>query len=367
MLVYSDTGSCLYLYSARGLHSAFEMNHLQETERETISPGSRVYVTADRSLRVGILTNALSGKNRRGHYVKTRKVLVDYPQVLNRDVQTPTQIDTALKDFADKKVDLIIISGGDGTVQATLTSLLRQRPFETLPLIAILAAGTTNMTAGDVGITGNPSKALRKLLVWANTPSLKAEMRKRSILRVQQMADKESLYGMFFGVVGAVQGTQFFHNHIRTKGLPGVFGPGVAVVRLLYDLVRGCNNYVHPEDVTIELDGQPAQQRETQLILVSTLQRLMLGLWPFWGVGHAPLHYTEVDANSMHLLRVLPALLRGRRHTKLTLKNGYLSENVNQVRVFTRGGFALDGEVYPSNGSEPIVLTDGGPISFLRI
>ena len=81
----------------RGLYPEFEMNHLQEMVRETTSPDSRTYITADRSLRVGILTNPRSGKNRRGHYAKTRKLLMDYPRVLNRDVQTPKQIDTALK------------------------------------------------------------------------------------------------------------------------------------------------------------------------------------------------------------------------------------------------------------------------------
>jgi hypothetical protein len=343
------------------------MNHLQETIRETTSADSRALVKADRSLRVGILTNPLSGKNRRGHYVKTRKLLMDYPQVLNRDVQTPKQIDTALKDFADKDVGLIIISGGDGTVQATLTSLLRQGPLETLPLLAILAAGTTNMNAGDVGITGNPANALRELLVWANTPSRTAAVRKRAILRVQQVGGEGPLYGMFFGIVGIAQGTRFFHNHVNPMGLRGEFGPGLALLRLWYDWARGRNRYLHPEDVTIELDGQPAVQREILLIMVSTLERLMLGLRPFWGAGHGPLHYTQVDAKAVHMLRVLPALLRGRRHSRLTVENGYLSKNVNQLHVFTRGEFALDGEVYPTNGSEPIVLTDGGPISFLSI
>ena len=252
-------------------------------------------------------------------------------------------------------------------MQATLTSLLRQRPFESLPLLAILAAGTTNMNAGDVGITGSPSRALRKLLVWADTRSRKATVQKRAILRVEQMAENGPLYGMFFGVVGVVQGTRFFHNHVRTKGLPGEFGPSMALVRLLYDLVRGRHHYVQPERITVELDGQAAQQRETLLILVSTLERLMLGLRPFWGTGRAPLHYTEVDANPMHLLGVLPALLRGRRHPRLTVENGYFSKNVNRLRVFTRGGFALDGEIYPSNASEPIVLNDGGPISFVSV
>ncbi len=351
----------------RDLRLALEMNHLRETGREEAFTGSRVYVAADRSLRVGILTNPTSGKNRRGHYAKTRKLLMAYPQVLNRDVQTPRQIDTALQDFADKSVDLVVISGGDGTVQATLTSLLRQRPFESLPLLAILAAGTTNMNAGDVGITGSPSKALRKLLVWAHTPSLKAAVTKRSILRVEQTLGEGPLYGMFFGVVGVVQGTRFFHNHIRTKGLRGEFGPSVALLRLLYDLIRGRNHYVHPEQISVELDGQDVRRGEILLILVSTLERLMLGLRPFWGVGHGPLHYTEVDANPTHLLHVLPALLRGRRHPRLTGENGYFSENVNEMRVFTGGGFALDGELYPSNAREPIVLNVGGPISFVSI
>ncbi len=343
------------------------MNYPQKMVQETASADSHTLLAADRPLRVGILTNPLSGKNRRGHYVKTRKLVMDYPHAINRDVQTPAQIQAALRDFAHRDVGLVIISGGDGTVQATLTSLLRQQSFKTLPLLAILAAGTTNMNARDVGITANPAKALRKLLDWAHTPSGEARVTTRSILCVQHPGSAAPLYGMFFGVVGIVQGTRFFHNHIDPKGLRGELGPSVALLRLLYDRARGHDRYLHPEDVTISLDGRPAEQREILLMLVSTLERLMLGLRPFWGTGNGPLHYTQVDAKPAHLLRVLPALWRGRRHPKLTLENGYFSANVNQVRVFTRGGFALDGEVYPSNLSEPIVLSDGGSVAFLSI
>ena len=141
----------------------------------------------------------------------------------------------------------------------------------------------------------------------------------------------------------------------------------MALLKLLYDWVRGRNRYLHPEDVTIEVDGQPAEQREILLIVVSTLERLMLGLRPFWGGGHGSLHYTRVDAKAAHLLRVLPALVRGRRHPRLTAENGYFSENVNRLCVSTRGGFSLDGEIYPSNDNEPIVLSDGGSVSFLSL
>ena len=104
--------------------------------------------------RIGVLCNPLSGKNRQG--LKTiSQTISKYPQAFQHNVQTPRDIYEALFDFASHKVDLLVISGGDGTVQAVLTVLYNHQPFAKQPQLIVLAAGTTNMIAGDVGVSGD--------------------------------------------------------------------------------------------------------------------------------------------------------------------------------------------------------------------
>ena len=56
--------------------------------------------------------------------------------------------------------DLIVVNGGDGTVHHLLTRLVARYPVTALPQLAILPAGTTNMTA----VAFNQSRSFRSAL-----------------------------------------------------------------------------------------------------------------------------------------------------------------------------------------------------------
>jgi diacylglycerol kinase (ATP) len=68
------------------------------------------------------------------------------------------------------------------------------------------------------------------------------------------------------------------------------------------------------------------------------------------------------------LLAALPRVLRGRAGGQATVDNGYLSRNVDEVQVWLDGaGYTLDGQMFTGNpGRGPIVLRDGGRVTFVR-
>ena len=104
------------------------------------------------------------------------------------------------------------------------------------------------------------------------------------------------------------------------------------------------------------------------VILVSTLERLFLGLHPYWGNESGPLHYTAVLARPRHLLRALPCILRGHRGPYGSPENGFYSHNAHEIRMNLDHGFTLDGQLYtPENGQKPTVVRYGGTAFFLRI
>ena len=114
---------------------------------------------------IGILTNPLSGRNRRKS-LPLSQILSGQPEVLQKTVQTVEEVSEALIEFGRKKVNILAISGGDGTVQAVLTIMFTSRPFSILPQLIVLEGGTTNMIAGDVGVSGSQAEALRRLIGW---------------------------------------------------------------------------------------------------------------------------------------------------------------------------------------------------------
>jgi hypothetical protein len=322
---------------------------------------------AGRVLRVGVLSNPLSGGNRKG-MADVRTLLAGQPQVNHREVQTPTDVAAALGDFARQEVDIVTVNGGDGTIQAVLTALFHHQPFETLPLLAILRAGTDSVTARDVGLKGSREHALRKLFTWARTREGDAAIVERSVLRVEGAVKQEPLYGMIFGAAGIYQGIQYTHRNVYTLGLRGSLAPGLTMVRFFSSLAREGSDFVVPVPIKIQLDRQPLKQLDCALILVCALERLFLGLRPYWGTENAPLHFTAISARPRHLVKTLPFILRGRKGRHGTQDNGYFSHNFHEMRLTFDSGFTLDGELYtPDFRFGPLLVQEGGQASFLLL
>jgi hypothetical protein len=102
--------------------------------------------------------------------------------------------------------------------------------------------------------------------------------------------------------------------------------------------------------------------------MVSTLNRLFLGMKPFWSKACGPLRYTSLRVPYRYLWRVLPTVLRGKPHALATGSHGYVSENLSEVRLVFDGGFVLDGEIYMSSKpQEPLILDSPGELSFVRL
>jgi len=321
---------------------------------------------SSRRPRIGVVINPLSGGNRNG-LGDIRRIIDDHPQVVHCDVQTPQDVLAALRDFARREVDLLAVNGGDGTVQAVLTTLFHHHFFEIQPLLAVLQSGTTSMTARDVGFSGSRVRSLKKLFHWAATGTGNPRVIDRPVLQVQAPGNP-TRYGMFFGASAIYQGIQYFHRKLNTKGLRGEVGPGLTILRFLWSATRRGSDFIPPVPVSVALDDNPPQQFDSLVVLVSTLERLFLGLYPFWGSESGPLHYTAVRARPRHLLRALPSVLRGRSGAHGRPENGFYSHNSHEIKLNLTSGFTLDGQLYtPENRQEPTVVRYGGTATFLGI
>ena len=324
------------------------------------------FLKSGRNPRIGVLVNPLSGGNRNGLGAVRRKI-AEYPQVAQADVRTPQDVLSALINFDRQEVDLLVVNGGDGTVQAALTALFHHRPFKTLPLLVILQSGTTSMIAGDVGFIGSRVKVLQKLFHWAQTGEGDPCIVARPVLQVT-IPKRETLYGMFFGAAGIYQGIQYCRNNVHTKGLRGELGPGLTLLRFLWAVARKRSDIIPAAPITVEIDQNKQPQNDYLVLLISTLERLFLGLHPFWGVEDGPVHYTAVKSRPHKLLRALPSLFRGRKGRHGTPDNGFLSHNVNEVRLNLNSGFTLDGQMYfAETPLEPVTVRYGGQATFLRL
>ncbi|MGD9043666.1 MAG: diacylglycerol kinase family protein, partial [Desulfobacterales bacterium] len=286
-----------------------------------------------------------------------------------REVQTPQDVTETLAEFARQEVNLLVINGGDGTVQAALTATFHKNFFETMPVLAVLpSAGTTSMIAGDIGLKGPRQSALQRLFSWARTGNGRAAIMQRPVLRVQVPAKTEPVYGMFFGAAAIYQATQFCLQKVFAKGVRGELGAGVALARFLLAVVLKDRNVVSSVPITTQLEQKSPQQQKYLLVLVTTLQRLFLGLRPYWGAEPKPLHYTAVGSRPRYFLRAIPSLMRGRPGRYVRPDNGYTSHNIDAVELTLKSGFNLDGELFiPDCSQGPVRVSYGGQASFLQL
>ncbi len=310
---------------------------------------------------VGILSNPASGGNRKS-WPAVARLIAGRPDIVHREIAGAQDIVSAVADFARREVQLIVVNGGDGTVQGVLTALYGAGPFAQPPPLALLRGGTASMLARDIGLPGAAPEALERLL---HRPRQRpAAIVSRPIIEVRSPG-REPLFGMFFGAGAICRGIELCHSRWNRRKWRGEWMPGMILARLLWDVLRQKGEIVRPANVETAFDGQPLQRGAYLLLLVSTLERLFLGLHPFWGAQDAPLHFSALGSRPRHLLSALPAALRGRRSRHLREIDGYCSRNVRDLRLRLEGGFTLDGELFAAEPSTALHLRAAGPARFL--
>jgi diacylglycerol kinase (ATP) len=317
---------------------------------------------------VGLISNPNSGRNRK-HLRAIERIVANHPRVHHCLTPAPADIPAALSTLANRSVAVLAINGGDGTVARVLTHLLEDAPFERLPLVALLPGGTTNMNAGDVGLRGDLVRAVRRFCRWADDDRSEGRLLRRAILRVSPGAGLPAAYGMFFGTGAIIHGIEYCRSSIHTKGVANEIGPGLAMARTMWGIVRGDRRFARPVAVSVAFDNAPPAPAEDILVLlVSSLERLLLGMRPYWGKEDGPLHVSVIRAGADHLLRTVPALLRGKPGHHAGISAGYQSRNVDRISLTLDGPYTLDGEMYQaSRAAGPVIISDGGPVTFIRV
>src|SRR5687768_16878584 len=114
--------------------------------------------------RIALISNPKSTGNL-AQLPRIRAFCADHTDIFHYEVEHAHQIGEAMKTVARINPAVLAINGGDGTVQAVLTELHNGGHFGDLaPPVAVLPSGKTNLIALDLGMRGDPVKALERLI-----------------------------------------------------------------------------------------------------------------------------------------------------------------------------------------------------------
>lgn len=324
-------------------------------------------------LRIGVVNNLRAGKSQ-AQVVRMLDFLRSHPDVLHVETESAGVMPEALAELAAKEVDLLVVNGGDGTLQYVLTEILASNAFgDRVPLVAPLRAGRTNMSAMDLGADRNALRGLAAMLASARAGQIAERVEPRRVLRVAYGLGFERAvqYGMFFGAGIIKRAIELNHRLFDQDGqrsvVEGVPGATLVTAGLIGRMITGDHSGIlTPDKVQILLDGEEVHQGEYHLVMASTLSRLFARMRPFWGKGPGGVRFTAIAAPCERFGRAAIGMLRGRPSDWVSPETGYTSRNVDHAELRMSCGFTVDGELWQPDPDRSIALSAERVVHFVR-
>ena len=317
-------------------------------------------------MRIGLLNNLRAGRSN-PEVRRILHMLKDYPDVAHIETTSVRSVPEALASLARQDVELLVVNGGDGTLQYTLTQMLTTDDFPSIPMVAPLRGGRTNMSALDIGAHRNPVKGLQGLLEDVKAGRIEERLVDRPLLRVETLRDRGIHYGFFFGAGLIHRAIDLTHSIFPKGRSQGSFGAGLVTFGLLLRAIaKRRDGVLIPDKAQIRLDGELIEGGEFTLIIASSLQRLFLKINPFWGDEKAPVRFTSMTSSSKYTALAAAGILRGKPPAFVKPETGYTSRNVEEVELRLDAGFTVDGETIQPRSGEIVRISGDRRIRFVR-
>lgn len=266
-------------------------------------------------------------------------------------LETPTQrseLEEILVSFAERRVDFIVVDGGDGTVRDVLTC--GAGIFgEAWPPLIVLPNGKTNALAVDLGLPAG----------WSLVDALEAtqtggiEQRRPLVVAQRDNADAR-VQGFVFGA-GAFAAAVSLGQQAHRRGAYNAVGVFVTAIWGLLQALFASERNIWRRGTLMRLSDAEGRELthsgigrvdERYLIFASTLGRLPAGIHPF-GTLKGALRLAVIDNSRLGLVARTPMVFRGVVSESLR-RRGYHVHSVETLRLDIGDCFILDGEAFPA-------------------
>ena len=318
--------------------------------------------------RIALLSNPKSTGNI-AQLPRIRAFCAEHPDIFHYEVERADQIGEAMRTIARISPAVLVINGGDGTVQAALTELHNGGHFvDGMPPVAVLPSGKTNLIALDLGVQGDPVAALQKLLDVARA-DLAPHLVARELI---SLSGGESgitpVIGMFLGGAGLADVMLYCRERIYPLGLPNSVSHFITAIAVVLRQVFGLRaSFLPPEPapLSVSVRREGAITARFAFLFVTTLERLLLS-GEVGSNAKGRLKFVAVEQMPVSMLRAFFASLMGRLgRTKLA---GVHVEEADEIAIEGEASqVILDGETFRAGVGKPILLKLAQPLSFVRI
>jgi diacylglycerol kinase family enzyme len=321
--------------------------------------------------RIALLSNPKSTGNL-AQLPRIREYCADHPDIFHYEVEHAHQIGEAMRIIAQVRPKVLVINGGDGTVQAALTELYNGGHFGAeKPPVAVLPSGKTNLIALDLGARGDPIATLERLIHLAQT-DLAPHTVARELIALRHGVpgqDDRPVIGMFLGGAGLADIMLYCRNKIYPLGLPNGLAHVITGFAVFFKMLLGMKSRHLPPDpkplaVSVRNQTQKISGRFA-LMAVTTLEKLLLS-GELRGEQRGTLKLIAVEEKLSSVLRAFFAALAGtlgRSHVR-----GVHFEETDEITIEgDSSSLILDGETFSAETGRPIRLSPAAPLSFVKL
>ncbi len=318
--------------------------------------------------RIALLSNPRSTGNL-SQLPRIREFCADHPDIFHYEVEHADQIGQALATIARVRPRLLVINGGDGTVQAALTELHNGAHFgDKLPPVAVLPNGKTNLIALDLGARGDPIEALKRFMELARS-GLQDHLVARELIALRCGAgEQRPVIGMFLGGAGLADVMLYCRHRIYPLGLPNGVSHFITAVAVMMGGLLGLKaSFLPPAPAPLQVSVSKAGQISGRfaLLAVTTLEKLLLGS-QLGAPGGGRLKMLAIEQRPGSLLRGLADGLAGKFANRPG--RGVHVEEADEISIEGESSSViLDGETFEAKTGRPIFLRPAAPLSFVRL
>lgn len=297
---------------------------------------------------IGVILNPYSRSNRKNPWRAEELGFIVGDKGSCHATHSIEDVAILARQFKERQIEILGLSGGDGTYQKTLTTFLKVYGETPLPKIALLGGGTMNNVVDCLKIRGTPETILSRLIYKYHEGS---EFREED-LRLLKVNDQ---YGFLFGN-GLLY--RFLCDFNRVPQSTKWTAARMLVADILNALAnnRRATEICRRIDAEIEVDGEPWPFKNYTTIVAGTVETL--------GLGFHTLYRSRKEAGKFQMVGFslpprqvvcyFPLLLMGRP----VASEHWLDTLASRVNIHTKEaeGFMLDGELYPATGKIDLSL-----------
>lgn len=265
------------------------------------------------------------------------------------------------EEFKKERIDILGISGGDGTLHHTLTAMIKTYGEEPLPYVAILRGGTMNTVANSLDIAGNPPQLLYELVdkhrrgIWEQLPVVE-----RPLLRVGDQYGFIFGNGVIYNFLKEYYGTGHPSPMVAAQLIAGVAASSIIGGSLGKKVYRRIK-------VQVEADGVTWAQQDFMAIAASVVEQAGLGFRPFYRCAEKPGSFAllGIHTNAFGFVSELPRMHRGKPMRRDKVVDAVAARVVFRSLDGNPLDYIIDGDTY--EGPAELVLETGPTLRFLRL